>query len=465
MTDTAGPPSLWRNRSYMCYRMSRAVSMLGSRMSGLAFFLLVLDLGYGAVLAGTISTTALIVRMAMQLPAGQLADRFDQRRLMMAMDAVRLIAVGSIPLVAAIGQLTFAQLLAAAVIEGAASAVFGSTAMVFIRVAVPPEQFAQAMSQSQASYGAMALVGPVLGGALYEVDHMLPFIADASSYLLGGALLFLVAMPGRHQAGGDPAEGEQEDKRITAGFWWLWHNRSILRIVIFGAVLNLVGAASGVAAMVVMNQRGVPASVIGTVMAFGGSGMIVGSLVVTRVMRLGPFRLYAIAGFLWAGSFGLLAISTNPWLVAAVLAFLAAIGPSTGVMLFQILADKAPKNLYGRVNAAETLLSSSLATVGPFMAGVMVTAFGGTYLWLVLAGMCVAATAVTVPWLVSFDKPEPATPETPEVGETRSAEDAVTDQWDQELDGAREPEVVAHDFPYEDLPFDVNQVCPIFKEA
>jgi hypothetical protein len=80
---------------------------------------------------------------------------------------------------------------------------------------------------------------------------------------------------------------------------------------------------------------------------------------------------------------------------------LAAVGPSTGVMLFQILADKSPKSLYGRVNAAQTLLGSSLATAGPLLAGVLLATFGGTSLWLTLAGVCLAATAFTISPLFS----------------------------------------------------------------
>nr|BFE80738.1 hypothetical protein GCM10020093_033390 [Planobispora longispora] len=245
-----------------------------------------------------------------------------------------------------------------ALVEGVATAVFGSASMVFVRVIVPPAQFALAMSQSQRIFGIAALVGPMLGGALYAVDPLLPFVVDTASYAVSGALLLAVsARPGRREEGGPAGE----DRRVTAGLRWLAAHRGILGLTGFCAVLNLAGAASGLAAVLVMSGQGVPSGVIGVVMACGGCGVVAGSMVVTRVVGLGPARLYPAAGLLWAGSFAILSVSQSPWAVGAVLTFLAALGPSTSVMLFQLVAERAPQGLYGRVIAAQGLISTSLA--------------------------------------------------------------------------------------------------------
>ncbi|GIH99458.1 MFS transporter [Planobispora takensis] len=431
MTGAAGSISLWRDRDYRNYRVSRAVSLLGSHMSGLAFPLLVLGMGESAVKAGLLGTCAVVVGTLSKLPAGHLADRFDQKRLMLAMDAVRLAAVGSIPLAAALGHLTFPQLVAVALVEGVATAIFGSAAMVFVRVVVPPAQFALAMSQSQRIFGIAALVGPMLGGALYAVDPFLPFVVDTVSYAVSGVLLLGVsARPGERGRGEDEPAGE--DRRVTAGLRWLAAHRGVLGLTAFCAVLNLVGAASGLAAVLVMSGQGVPSGVIGIVMACTGCGVVAGSLVVTRVMKLGPVRLYPAVGLLWAGSFGILSLSQSPWVMGACLTFMAALGPSASVMLFQLVAERSPRSMYGRVIAAQGLISTSLAFAGPLLAGVMVAWFGGTTVWLVFAGLCLAATLVAIPSLI-------------EAG--RAAEPAETSEPAETLEPAEtaEPDVLAHD--------------------
>jgi len=377
--------------------------MLGSRTADIAYPLLILSMGGGAVWAGAVASCGLLVQLAFQLPSGHLADRSDPRRLMLGMDVVRLVAVGSIPFAALLDRLTLLHLLVVCSIEGAASAVFGSAAMVFIRVAVSPKQFSRAMSQSQTTHGITMLLGPMAGGALFAVDRFLPAIADTASYVLSGVLLLAISARTYRFVDADPERpgSEQTDPRVTAGLRWLWRSKDVLRIVLFCGVLNMVGVAFGLAAVVSMGERGTTSNVIGIVAACGGSGLIVGSLVTKWVMLLGPVRLYPIAGLLWAGSFAVIAMWPSPWVIAVVLTFLAAVGPSTGVMLFQILADKSPKSLYGRVNAAQTLLGSSLATAGPLLAGVLLATFGGTSLWLTLAGVCLAATAFTISPLFS----------------------------------------------------------------
>jgi MFS family permease len=173
-----------------------------------------------------------------------------------------------------------------------------------------------------------------------------------------------------------------------------------MRMVLFCTVLNLVGAAMGLAALVVLNQHGISAGVIGIVVGWSGSGVILGSLVATRAMALGRW-LYPAVGLLWAGSLATVAVSSSPWVVGSVLAFLAFLSPSIGVMMFQILRDEAPMDLYGRVVAGQQLIGTSLATAAPLLAGVLLTVFGGTDIWLVLAGTCLVATALTVRPLLS----------------------------------------------------------------
>jgi MFS family permease len=389
--------SLWRDRNYAAYRLSRAVSGLGSQVSSLAFPLLVLSLGGGPVRAGAVGTCAMVTRLAFQLPAGQLADRFDLRWLMFTMDLIRLVAVGSIPLAARLDHLSFAQLVVVAVIEGGASAVFGAAAQVFIRVLVPMTLFSRAMGQAQASNGMIALLGPILGGALFEVDRQLPFVVDTGSYLLSGLLLLLVSVP-RAQSGdaSEAAGGAPVDRRFTAGIRWLWDHQGILRIAAFGSVLNLVGATMGVAALVVMSQQGTSSGVIGLVMSLVGAGAIAGSLASRRIMKLGPARLYLGSGLLWTACLGSISVSSSPWVIAGVFTLLSIIGPSTGIMLFQILASDAPKSIYGRVSAAQQLIATSLSAGGPLVAGVLIVAVGGRWLWLILGGLCLIATLLTI---------------------------------------------------------------------
>lgn len=397
MTTEASADSLWRNRDYLLYRTSRTVSMLGSRMSTLAGPLLVLSIGGGPVWAGAVGTSWFVAQIVFQIPAGHLADRLPSRPLMLAMDLVRLLAIGSIPLASALGFLTLPQLLVVVFAEGGASVIFGSAAMVFMQALISKGQFSRAMSQSQFAYGATSVLGPMLGGVLYGVSHMLPFLADVASYVFSGALLLAMAARTRPapDASSAPGEDKPADERATAGLRWLWSQRAILRIVLFGTVLNVVGSASGIAALVVMSQRGTPAGIIGTVIAFSGGAVMAGSLIAPRAVALGQ-RLFPIIGVLWAAAMSSVTLSPTPLVIGIVLTFLAVLGPAAGVALMQMLRDESPPGMFGRVVAAQQLVGTGFAAAAPLTAGALVAAFGGTYLWLVFGGLCLAGTLLVI---------------------------------------------------------------------
>jgi MFS family permease len=170
---TAAPETttLWRNRNFLRYWISTQISSLGSQISLIAYPLLVLSLGMGAADAGLVTTCSMLTRLALQLLGGHLADQYDRRRLMLAGDLIRVLALGSIPVAAWLGHLAFAQLLVIAVIEGAAtSLLFGPASSIAFRDVVPEEHIGAAISRVEAAQGAVMLLGPALGGALYALD-------------------------------------------------------------------------------------------------------------------------------------------------------------------------------------------------------------------------------------------------------------------------------------------------------
>src|SRR5690348_12792102 len=99
-------PSLWRNKAFNLLWGSQTLSHLGTSMSQLAMPLLTLGITRSPVQAGLVGTAAGLVRLAFQLPAGVVADRFDRRRLMLTADIVRLVAYLALAFSIVTGQVT-----------------------------------------------------------------------------------------------------------------------------------------------------------------------------------------------------------------------------------------------------------------------------------------------------------------------------------------------------------------------
>src|SRR5580700_11770055 len=107
------PAPLRRNRDFQLLWGGQAVSLLGSQTSRIAYPLLVLAMTGSPAKAGIAGFAAMLGYLLFPLPAGALADRYDRKRMMIACDAVRLAAVGSIGVTGWLAHLTYVQILLA----------------------------------------------------------------------------------------------------------------------------------------------------------------------------------------------------------------------------------------------------------------------------------------------------------------------------------------------------------------
>ena len=144
-------------------------------MSLFVFPLLGYHLTGSTAVAALLEAAVLLGMVAMLLPAGLLADRFDRRALMLAASASGAVLYGSLALAGALGVLTVPHLAVVALLTGVAQGVFQPAQMAAIRTVVPTEDLPTAFSQNQARQHVASLLGGPLGGALYAVRTWAPF--------------------------------------------------------------------------------------------------------------------------------------------------------------------------------------------------------------------------------------------------------------------------------------------------
>ncbi|MFE2532074.1 MFS transporter [Streptomyces sp. NPDC059371] len=379
------------NADFRRYWLSTTLSTLGSQLSLLAFPLLVLSIGGSAAQAGTVATFSLVTRTLLRLPAGQLADRLDRRMIMVGTDLIRLVALASIPLASALGDLSQAHLLGVAVIEGAATALFAPAATIAVRDVVPEKDLTDALSRSQAAIATSSLLGPFLGGWLYTMDPMLPFAADALSYGVSAVLLLRIATkPPRQVAATD------RDNRLTAGLRWLTHQRTLLAALLFAAGINVVSAAAQTTMVVSLRQSGAGGTAIGAVMGCAGIGAMLGAAAAPRLIKKIPAaRLFLLIGMVWAIGLAVFSTTTHPWTIGPVLVVVVFFSPPAGIVVGRAMLVLAPRDMLGRVSTATGLVMAGLASLGPLLAGSFVDSLGASHTWLALAGTAAVVTVVS----------------------------------------------------------------------
>jgi MFS family permease len=123
-TRTATPNPLRTNRDVRLLWGGQTISVLGSRVSALAFPLLVLSTTNSPARAGIVAFAATLPFQQWQLPAGGLVDRWDRKRTMIWCDLGRGAAVLSIPIALWLERLTFTQIVVVAFVEGSLFVLF-----------------------------------------------------------------------------------------------------------------------------------------------------------------------------------------------------------------------------------------------------------------------------------------------------------------------------------------------------
>lgn len=270
--------SLWRNRDYVLLWGGQAISTIGGSVSELAFPLLVLAITRSPAQAGIVAALDAVPATLFSLPAGVLVDRWDRKRVMLFCETGRFLGLASIPLAFALGHLTIYQLYINALLEGTLAVLFGLAHTASLGQLVPREQLSSAIAQEEFMEGTTALCGPSLSGLLFTLSQLLPFVADAISYLVSIITLLLIRTPFQEER---KAARPQLLKQIHEGIAWMWRQpfiRSMTLLMVLATFFSGGGAGTTLAVIVLAQQRGASPLVIGLIFAMGGAGSIVGSL-------------------------------------------------------------------------------------------------------------------------------------------------------------------------------------------
>lgn len=376
---------LWRNWNFLLLLGGQGVSSMGTAISQLAFPLLVLALTHSPVQAGLMGASRGLPYALFCLPAGVFIDRWDRKRTMIICDTGRAIALGSIPLVLALGHLTIVQLYIVSLIEGTLFVFFNIAEWSALSRVVPKEQLTAAAGQDQVVYSSASLIGPSLGGLLYSVSTMLPFIGDAISYAVSVISLFFIKIRFQEQR----ETVQKGDRRgiwqeIKEGMVWLWHNPLVrfLAILTSGLTTPCYGYAL-IIVVIAQHQHATP-FMIGLILGSGGVGGLVGAVLASPLeKRFGFTRVLIVSVWLWALLWLLYAFSPNLLVLGIVNAISFTVVPIYNTMQASRRLAAIPDALQGRVNSVFRLISFGSQPLGVALTGVLLQ-FVGPYLTVVL---------------------------------------------------------------------------------
>jgi MFS family permease len=406
------------HRDYRLLVGGMSVSLLGDGLFLVALAWQVYALSNAPTALASVGIAMTIPTIVCLLLGGAVSDRYDRRIVMLCADAVRALALAALAFLSVSGSLTLWELMAVAVVYGAATAFFDPASDALVPQLLPADTLAQANSLDQLIRPlALRLVGPAVGGVVIATIGVgWSFGLDAASFVVSAVTLLAMSPLSRAvNAEGGSVAVPSVRREVAAGLRyvrshaWLWATLVSAAI----AYLLFMGPTEVLLPFVVKNRLSDGAGALGLVFAAGGLGSLLCAIFIGQ--RGLPRRALTFMYICWTlatlaiAGYGL---SSQLWgLMLASVAFNSL--ETAGTIAWATTKQRlVPTELLGRVSSLDWLISIGLlpisfAITGPVSAalGVRTTLIGAGVL-----GAVVTFAALLVPGVREMDELDTAAP-------------------------------------------------------
>jgi Na+/melibiose symporter-like transporter len=376
--------SLWRHHDFRQLWVGDTISQVGTQLSQLALpVLAVTVLHAGPREMGLLTAFETLAFLVIGLPAGAWVDRWRKQQVLVAGDLVRAVALGSIPVMWALGSLTLGQLYVVALVTGVAMVFFDVAYQSYLPAIVDGDQVVDGNAKLQASQSVAQVAGPAAGGILLRVVSAPVLVAaDAVSFVLSAFFVRRI----RHAETPPPRESRRRLRvEIAEGLVFVVRQPLLLRITACTSICNLAsGIVQALFVLYVLRTLGLGTQTVGLVFAVAAVGGLAGAVLTSRVVGVvGEGRTIPVSILIG----GLVSFATP-------LAALApgALGPTAilivGSMVFwatvvvynitqvSFRQRLCPPALLGRMNASVRFLVWGTIPLGGIVGGVLGGAVG-----------------------------------------------------------------------------------------
>jgi len=375
------------------------ISNLGDGIVAIAYPWLASAVTRSPLLIALSAVVSRLPWLVFTLHAGVITDRFNRKRIIVAMDTLRgllTIAIGifvylereSLPSLNELTSLTnletnytlYSVILITAFLFGLAEVLRDNCAQTLMPAVVEDKDLEKANGRMWSAESLTnSFIGPPLGSFIIAIAIFLPFFVDAVTFFLAAALI----------AGIKPTvkSFEPETKsgpinfraEIKEGFSWLWSHTLLRPMAIILGLLNAIASLSAAVyilfAQEVLNTTVFIFAVLGTAAAVGG---ILGGLLGPKISeKIGSGRSLAIALFVMPLGALLIGFASQWYVVWALVFFQTFAGVLWNIVTVSLRQSLIPTNLLGRVNSVYRFFAWGTIPIGTLLGGGVVFALEG----------------------------------------------------------------------------------------
>jgi len=392
---TESSPAIYRSRDFSFFVSSRFLSTVAMMVQSVAIGWQIYDIERTPLALGMVGLCEFVPMFFLTLPAGEISDRFDQRRVLAIAQAMQGVCAAlflAFSVVTPHDALPFYGVL---VLFGAARGFSGPSGQSLIAFLVPQEKLTRSIALSSSVFTVAVISGPALGGFLFVFGPVATYSVCVACFLL--AALCTVTLGGRTVTH-VPGEATRLE-RVKEGIRFVRERPVVLGAISLDLFAVLLGGAVALLPVYARDILRVGPVGLGILRSAPAVGAALTAFTLARwpIQRKTGARMFAAVAIFGMATivFGL---SRSFYLS---LAALAVTGASDMISVFirsSLIQFATPDAMRGRVSAVNMLFIGASNELGEFESGTTAALFG-TVPAVVVGGIGTLAVVAIWMWL------------------------------------------------------------------
>jgi DHA3 family macrolide efflux protein-like MFS transporter len=358
-------------RTFYTIILTQTLSLIGSRISGLALGIWVFNETGNATPLALVAFFYILPQVLLQSFAGVLADRWDRKRVMALSDAGQ--ALGTLLLLAlfSLGVFEVWHLYLITFIQSLFGVFQGPAFTASVTMLVPDEQRDRANAIMQMSNPAAGIIAPAIAGLVFAAIGVTgAIIIDLATFVLAVLVVMAVHIPRPRKT----KEGEELSgtvgQELVSGLRYLWERPSLFWLLMMAMALNFIMNMSGVLMTPYLLARTGDEATYGFILSVFNAGMLIGAIIISVWGGTRPRMNTIIPSlFVTCTMVAVFGAAQSTWLLA-VSAFLTLLPNAfANILLQSMLQAKVAPDVQGRVFGSVGQLAMLMTPAAYLIAG------------------------------------------------------------------------------------------------
>lgn len=382
---------------FVLFQLARFCIVVSTEMQAVAVGWQVYEITKRPLDLGLVGLAQFLPGILLFLVSGNLADRFERRKLIVLCYAGFAVCSGSLLYISLRGTQSVYPIYAISVLLGVVRSLNGPVSRALLPQLVPEEHFPNAIAWASSVFQFATILGPSLGGIVYAAlgGPSAVYALSMSAAMMAALTTMLIKTQSKQRAR-EPINFDT----ILAGFHYILREKVILGSISLDLFAVLLGGSVALLPVYAREILRTGPWGLGLLRSAPGIGAAVMAILLAHKplkRRAGITMLWCVAGFGIATI--LFAVSRSLVISIAALFFVGATDMVSVIVRQMLIQLGTPDEMRGRVNAVDMVFIGASNELGQFESGLTAQWFG-TVPAVILGG--VGTLAVTALWAWAF---------------------------------------------------------------